>query len=120
MPTSSAILLWSFGSPTTHILYLPTPHVTLHTHYHLSPIPTLPYIMKTLDIPTPVSDTESTPSASDTDSSPPASEKRYIDQLYMAPPQSLARVAVVLRGVDSAFLEKGLFWTSQNLLLADI
>lgn len=76
--------------------------------------------MKTLDIPTPVSDTESTPSASDTDSSPPASEKRYIDQLYMAPPQSLARVAVVLRGVDSAFLEKGLFWTSQNLLLADI
>lgn len=64
--------------------------------------------MKTLDIPTP---------ASDTDSSPPASEKRYTVQFYMAPPQSLARVAVVLRGVDSAFLEKGLFWTSQNLLL---
>lgn len=83
-------------------------HYTHITHYHSSTTRLTTPTMKTSEISPPASDTESTP---------PASEKRHTVQFYMNPPQSLARVAVVLRGVDSAFLEKGLFWTSQNLLL---
>lgn len=83
-------------------------HYTHITHYHSSTTRLTTPTMKTSEISPPASDTESTP---------PASEKRHTVQFYMNPPQSLARVAVVLRGVDSAFLEKGLGLSGKGSLL---
>lgn len=131
-------------SPTPHTSWnLDTTRYTTHTlpsthHHH-----TFPSTMSTSEtspptsdtgISTPVSDTESTssssdtentPPASDTETSPPASDKRYYVRFNLMLPWSTYdtntalewSATVVLRGVDSAFLEKGLFWTTQNFVL---
>jgi hypothetical protein len=81
--------------------------------------------MNALDIPPLSSDTESMPPESDAESSPPESDKTYSVKFVMAPPvdanisldNALWAVVVVLRGVDLAFMQQGLLWTTQNFLL---